>query len=91
MATEKNTDVWFICTKNFVCGKCGKSNSISRPLKASTPLNKELMQLAMHDQPLVCEECNEPFQPAPSDQFEFIPATKSEADVFESNPTSQTS
>jgi hypothetical protein len=75
--------VWFICTKNFTCLKCGKKNSVILPQKVSSPTNKNLILLALKDQPLQCE-CGESLPS--TDDWDIVEATFSEAKAFNSNP-----
>jgi hypothetical protein len=86
-----NDDIWFICTKDFVCKKCGKSNSNTLPMKTHKA-SRELMKLALREQPLVCSDelCHEPFIMAVSDEYDVVEATPAEAAIFESNPKSRT-
>jgi transcription elongation factor Elf1 len=85
-----NRTTWFVCTKDFTCLKCGKVNSVSLPLKASVPVNKKIMNIALADQRIICsnQDCKEP---AASGGFEIVEATESEIAIFESNPNSDTS
>lgn len=85
MAAEENKDLWFICTRNFVCQNCGKSNSKPLPVKSSDPANYELIKLALRDQPFLCEDCREPSPVVTSDEFEIVRATPSETAAFESD------
>lgn len=84
-------DAWFICTKDFVCKKCGRSNSITHSLKASKPLMFSLILTALKDLSLQCvnQECREPLPG--TDDWTVVEATPAETEVFESNPKSQRS
>jgi hypothetical protein len=87
--TTKHT--WFICTKDFICKKCERSNAITYPLKASNPPIRPLILSALKELPLRCEnqECREPLPG--SDEWEIVEATPTEAKAFESNPKSERS
>lgn len=89
----KEDSSWFICTKTFVCKRCGKSNSITLPLKASNPPNYEMIKMALKDRSFNCDDqsCREPSIVVTADEFEIVPATESEAAAFESNSGAQKS
>ena len=79
---------WFVCTKDFVCNKCGKENSIMLPLKASNSPDHTLIESFLMNQRLRCEnqECREPL--SSTGAWEIEEATASQAEVFESNSKS---